>query len=763
MLTTLLVYPPFVSDSRAFPPLSLPALKAYLASNGYPAHQLDINIACYQHLTQGSVLEELNRHLSESVANYQWVTHSLDELSYFCTASDAVTTWLPHFQALLSSNHHNLKVLPSAECQCLLDKVTTLVLLQRRNKKPLLEMTTAELLDEVQGGPESILRAYLREIATSLVSRSNPDVVGMSLMVEHQLFPGLLLAHYLKHVKPSVHIVFGGGFISAVADKIGAVSNEIFSLVDSFIPFDGEHALLELLRALESGRPLKVVDNLIHQDKTLGTVHHNPVRETGSLDELPIPDFDGIQFNQYTRNILPYYVSKGCSFGRCAYCSDPAYSTPRDRSPSRAVDEIEQLITQHRPETLLFVDSYIHPQRMEPIAREIIRRGLSVKWLTQTRMDRFLTTERIEVFAASGCSELWFGMETVNQRMIRLIRKGSKKDIITRILADCCRYGIKVTLNCMIGFPTETEIEAQDTLAFVEELHSLYPDLIFKCNTGFVFVPRLSPFGKEPSKFGITVVDEFEWSPRLEWIPPEWRYQERFQTLDHEVFANSYGAMASAMAHTSTTPTITMDSTFRCADNIYFATSRVDIISLWKRYFHYNRMLLAEQREHRCTKERAKERINRLIAEDNALRVAFERPGRYAFVIDDGTWRSIAPVTFPYERLIQGIRDCESVYNVVDRVMSWYPHYERTEVEQVVVLALGHLARCKLLHLDRHEEHRTADESPTTHLRRKNFGQMDSQTTEDQDSEAPSVDTSAPDHLIQIQIQSTRTNCASVH
>src|SRR5262249_35831422 len=154
-----------------------------------------------------------------------------------------------------------------------------------------------------------------------------------------------------------------------VFDKIGSRSLDIFSLVDTFVGFDGEHALLTLVRHLRGECDLDHVPNIVWRDRTTGSVRRAEIRETGSLDDLPEPDFSGIDFSRSTKPMVPYYVSKGCSYGRCAYCSDPAYSSPRERSPERAVDEIQDLVERHHPQVLLFVDAYIHPARLEPIAQ----------------------------------------------------------------------------------------------------------------------------------------------------------------------------------------------------------------------------------------------------------------------------------------------------------------------------------------------------------------------------------------------------------
>lgn len=757
MPRTTLLYAPFVSENRAFPPLSLPALAAYLRRHGYPVAQFDVNIDFYRWITGDAVLEMLDGRLKKLLAAYPGPPRSLLDLDHYCNLSDAIHVWLPYIRSALKANGGDMSRLEGTQCLYVLDKLALILGLERQNHKALVEMTSEEMITEISQSDQSLFAVYLRDKVLPQIQATQPDLVGFSLMIEQQIFPSLMLAHYLRRQIPSVHIVMGGGLISAVADKVGKKSAAIFSLVDTFVAFDGEESLLRLLQCLECRQPFNNVPNLIYFDSEAHRVVSTPVSETGALDELPIPDFEGIDFNRYTRRILPYYVSKGCVYGRCAYCSDPAYSSARNRSPNRAAAEIEALVNRYRPDTLLFVDSYIHPRYMEPIAREMIERKVKVKWVTQTRMDRFLTSESLEVFAHSGCSELWFGMETVNPRMIRLIRKGSKKEIIMRILDDCWQSGIKVTLNCMIGFPTETVEEASDTMDFIDTLNQIYPELIFKCNTGFVFVPRLSAFGQTPEKFGITVVDEFEWSPRLEWIPPEWRYQERFLTLDGQMFEKSYqGAQAlREKAKSLRTVDVSRNTTIGLSPGCHLATTSSNLVQLWKKVFQYQTAIVAIQRERRCSKDEAVSVIDARIQTDSSIVQAYAGSGTYAYVVEDGSWRRMVPLNVVY-RLIVGWLDTErQAWELHQNLQALYCDHSAEEVEKALFFAVRYLALSGVIELDAQRIDKPSLAKPSPVFHRRNLGQTSAEE-EDCDPVADCESESMPassqnSQLVQIQ------------
>jgi Radical SAM superfamily len=739
-----LIYPPFVPDSRAFPPLSLPALTAFARQNGYQVEQLDFNIKFYRQLTTPESIDFLQQSILRRLAAWDPGRRDLLNLQSLCSLTDAAHAWLPAIKSELAGNGWDLSRLPGAKCTRLLERLVETMALEQNNPKSVLEMSTAELLAEAAADSGSLLRRLVHEIALPAIMASKPDVLGISLMTEEQFFPALLIAHAVKELLPHVRIVCGGGFVSAVADKIGRESCGVFSLVDCFVSFDGEHALLSLLQRWERNEDPRGVPNCIFLDRDSGKVEYYPPQETGNLDLLPIPDFEGLDLSEYTRSIIPYYATKGCAYGRCAYCSDPAYSSARMRDPILAASQIEALVNRYKPQTLMFVDSYIHPKYLEPLALELIRREVKIHWLTQTRLDRFLTTERLQIFAESGCDELWFGMETINPRMIRLIRKGSKREIIVRILEDCCRNKIKVTLNCMIGFPTETEQEASDTVDFINELNHLYPDLVFKCNAGFVFVPRIAAFGKEPEKFGITVVGEMEWSPRLEWLPPDWRYKNKYLKLEGQMFERKYQAGSDREKNALQEIELTAETVIESQGSTNWVVDTWGLIPLWQQVFRYREMVRDLQRQRRCSKAQALQMLQPQIAADPL----WEKIGTYtnnsAYVVSDGLTRVIIPLNEAYRTVLACVGRRSTVAEIQRKLQQLYCDMPVAEVDRACNFALLYLLKQGLLDIQRKESN-----LPSTgwQMERKNFGQQETES-----NDLPDQADAMRHELVQIQL-----------
>jgi hypothetical protein len=104
---------------------------------------------------------------------------------------------------------------------------------------------------------------------------------------------------------------------------------------------------------------------------------------------------------------------------------------------------------------------------------------------------------------AAGCLKLVFGLESYSQRVLDLMEKGTKRDIIDRILNDCLDEGIAAHVYTIVGFPTETEEEAFESVNFILNNERL------ASSPGFSFLPCLfemekhSPLTADPAGFGI--------------------------------------------------------------------------------------------------------------------------------------------------------------------------------------------------------------------------------------------------------------------
>ncbi len=98
-------------------------------------------------------------------------------------------------------------------------------------------------------------------------------------------------------------------------------------------------------------------------------------------------------------------------------------------------------------------------------------------------------------------------MESINPRILKLINKGIKVENIKRIMTDSANLGIKNIVFAFIGFPSETEEEAMETVKFLLDNKDILEPILYSFSLG-----KYSHVYKHPDKYSIEISphqDEF--------------------------------------------------------------------------------------------------------------------------------------------------------------------------------------------------------------------------------------------------------------
>jgi hypothetical protein len=529
-------------DGGVFPVMAVPYLTGYLRAQGCSVTPHDFNVESWHWLCRPAVLDDLRQRLEAQLRDLSgFSARRARSLARVATQSDGCHLWSPMFRDVLESCGGDFRNVEGTLLRQLWGRLHESLMSELPYEKPVLEWTAEEMADASERDHGTLLDALLRGWLGPRLVADDTQLVAFTVIAEDQLFPTMVLAREIKRARPDVMTAVGGPLVSAIADKMHGPA---FRYMDYYVRFDGEPAFDGLLAVLEGKADPAAVPNLVWSQD--GATKVNFVVEGPALDLLPPPDFEGLDMQLYNRSErvegpwLSVNTTKGCAYGRCTYCSDPFYSSPRFKSPERIVAEFADLTRRYGIHKFLFADSYIPPAQMRRICDALIAAELGIRWVMQTRPETALTDETIAHYAASGCNELWFGMESINEETLQFIQKGIARKTMERIIEACLKNGIRVTLNVMVGVPGESEAAALETLQFVDTLNERYPELVFRCNTSFVNIPRLSAFGKEPERFGIEVIEEYDFSPLKEWVPPRWVFEGNALKGGRRVFSTAY-------------------------------------------------------------------------------------------------------------------------------------------------------------------------------------------------------------------------------
>jgi radical SAM superfamily enzyme YgiQ (UPF0313 family) len=304
-----------------------------------------------------------------------------------------------------------------------------------------------------------------------------PDVVGFTVYFT-TWHMSVMLAQRLKELNPRISIVLGGPEGMRYFNLGGKPMDgqDELDAVDAVIPGEGELPLLNLLSNWNKkrrgfkpcpGAHVKV------DGRFVWTEDLPPIQD---LDSLPFPDFDGFEIGDYggVRQLATYF-SRGC-FKKCVYCDVENYwKNWRNRSGVRVVDEIEHLAVRHPDVTNFFFGDSLLNADMKGLLqfcrlmkeRTAGGRLRPIDWRGYAVVRPDMTADACREMKAAGCSELWFGIESGSQRVLDAMKKGCRVAAADAVLENCRAAGIRTMVLLMVGFPTETAEDFDETLSFV--------------------------------------------------------------------------------------------------------------------------------------------------------------------------------------------------------------------------------------------------------------------------------------------------------
>ena len=189
------------------------------------------------------------------------------------------------------------------------------------------------------------------------------------------------------------------------------------------------------------------------------------------------PDFSGFELGDYPQAMLPIRTLRGCFWGKCRFCTYPyisgEFALP---DPEFVINSIKELQKKYNVSRVEFIDSSVPAVFLKRISEKIVENGLRIGWNCRADFqDEFKNIEFVKLLKNSGCESLSLGVESGNNRIIRYMNKLQRdRDTMLEIIEALSSQGIIPVIYAMLGFPTETRPEAEETIEFVMRLKREY-------------------------------------------------------------------------------------------------------------------------------------------------------------------------------------------------------------------------------------------------------------------------------------------------
>jgi len=313
------------------------------------------------------------------------------------------------------------------------------------------------------------------QFPTLLSKFKNPLFVGVSSMIGHQIHEGLQFAEVAKDIFPKTKIVWGGAAPTMLAhDFINS------PLVDIIVKGQGEKTIVELAKALESGKALGNIKGLLYKNrkKTI----KSPEREILSKDTFALYNYNLIPTERYLRNdehinsrVLNHVSSQGCPFG-CGFCSEVSlyHRNWVAESTERIIKEISVLVENYNANGIKFYDAnfFVNKSRVLSFAQKVLEKGWRIRWAASAHPKNLLSfsKEELNIIKKSGCSRILIGAESGNDEELEYIKKNITTDDVIRVAEMLKQIEIHGSFTIIVGYPGFPEDNIKKTLDFGEKI-----------------------------------------------------------------------------------------------------------------------------------------------------------------------------------------------------------------------------------------------------------------------------------------------------
>jgi len=340
---------------------------------------------------------------------------------------------------------------------------------------------------------------WAQTLAESLSSET--ICIGISCMTGTQIFFALMMADEARRLTDGrVPIVWGGPHATILPEQTLEDDR-----VDLVVIGEGEFTFLELVRALEHQQPLDGIRGLGFTNG--GTIQVNPPREQLDVNELlPVP-WDLINVEDYI-NADSYFLkgsprtldigqtSRGCPY-RCGFCCSSSILEKRWRpmKVERALQAIIEPVERFNLTGVWIRDDefYVDNNRAFTICERLVNGPHDILWYaTGARVNEFnrASDEQLDLLKLSGGRIMKFGAESGTDRILDLINKGFHTEATVRANLRCRDHGIVPAFSLIIGFPTETFDEINQTIDFGFRLRKENPAAQLETIATYTAFPR---------------------------------------------------------------------------------------------------------------------------------------------------------------------------------------------------------------------------------------------------------------------------------
>lgn len=269
----------------------------------------------------------------------------------------------------------------------------------------------------------------------------------------------VILFELLKMIKkqiPERPIILGGSGVPL--DSIGAEAKDI-RLIDYYVVGEGEHPLINILKGNFNYPGINGLEPESIKD----------------LNELPPPDYSDLEITSYSKKELFIENSRGCPM-KCKFCYRPLkHFIYRDGNV--AAENVRYLYKKHNHKVFRLSD-YLMTGNVKQL-REFCRALILLRQkgeMERVKLIGFFTIRKQSLMPAedyvlmqnAGFHILSIGVESGSEKVRYSMGKRFSNSDLDFTIEQCVKNEINLRFLFMVGYPTETEDDFQETIDFIK-------------------------------------------------------------------------------------------------------------------------------------------------------------------------------------------------------------------------------------------------------------------------------------------------------
>jgi len=309
-----------------------------------------------------------------------------------------------------------------------------------------------------------------------VISDEKPNVVAFGSFIGQE--PDVIdVFTRVKAIDPRIVTLQGGPSVLIYDQLINHKS------VDFVLKGDAEETIVELLDAIENDKDLTAINGLLWKNSGDDVIINDGLPITDVFGDYIVPDHDlFMKYDQLKeKRTKPFIWSRGCPYP-CTYCGtatlNDIYRKEQNKKHFRYGDvqeiikEIKYVKDKYGLEWVHFHDATLNANRKQ-VERFLLE-------YSQNDMPPFIcnirsegiTEDLVRLFKKAKCDRVTIGVQSGSESIRTSLsgRRTQSDENILNTVKLFKKYGIRVHIDLILGWPGENIKDAMDTLALAKKI-----------------------------------------------------------------------------------------------------------------------------------------------------------------------------------------------------------------------------------------------------------------------------------------------------